>query len=65
MKAMGGGQQTAAPPAITMPKPPVPGIEPNSKPTKKGMQESFLSGVAGSAAQAAGGAAVGKTLLGQ
>ena len=52
-------------PGIPDPSLPAPSTSPTAKPARKGMQQSFLSGVAGSTAQAAGSAAVGKTLLGQ
>lgn len=48
-----------APPATS------PSQSPGTKPGKKGMQQSFLSGVAGSALAPSGGSSTGKTLLGQ
>ena len=63
-----GEKATPTAPGINIPVPPAltPASSPNAKPGKKGMQQSFLSGVAGSALQGSGaGASTGKTLLGQ
>ena len=54
-------------PAAPVPPPlPAPATQPTSKPAKKGMQQSFLSGVAGAnlAGASQSGGQGGKTLLG-
>ena len=56
----GSGNPAPAPPPL-----PPPAQSPTAKPQKKGMQQSFLSGVAAAALPgAAGGGQTGKTLLG-
>ena len=66
-KALGTGT-TPATPSINIPAPPAPiapATSPNAKPAKKGMQSSFLSGVAGAGLTPGAGSSTGKTLLGQ
>lgn len=62
MKLTPNASDPAAPPP-----PLTPAQTPNPKPQSKGIQQSFLSGVAGSALSggAQGGGGGGKTLLGQ
>ena len=55
-------------PNINVPTPPAPiapASTPTAKPAKKGMQSSFLSGVAGAGLTPGAGSQTGKTLLGQ
>lgn len=61
------GSATPPPPDIQMPTPSAPPQLPQSKPQRKGMQQSFLSGAAmaqQSAAAGQGTSTGGKTLLG-
>ncbi len=54
-------------PSVNIPVPPslTPAQSPTAKPGKKGMQQSFLSGVAGGGLTPGAGGTTGKTLLGQ
>ena len=63
-----GEKATPTAPGINIPVPPAltPAQSPTAKPGRKGMQQSFLSGVAGAGLQGQGaGGSTGKTLLGQ
>lgn len=53
-----------APSGIPDPQLPAPATLPSAKPAKKGMQQSFLSGVAASGLASQSGSGTGKTLLG-
>ena len=59
---LGNAFSKAGPLPPDIPPPPPPAQSPSGKPGKKGMQQSFLSGVAGGAAQQ--GTNTGKSLLG-